>query len=171
MRLLKYIKVIDPSNNSEELSNILECIEKIKSDLSDIKLLHDDRLTLSFFLYLYPLKNEKVFKKLDGKKKIGYISRHLMSVGNKKGLNDLVDQYVDIKNKAKSAGYYKNSDYWKRSGEDSKSKLYNFVNEEKYKKELQIRRRDLKEITILIAEKLIFKYNKRLEKINEILES
>ena len=87
--IIRYNKIIDPLDKTEFAW--LREVTEISKSISDVKLSKDNRFTIATFLYLYPVKNTKVFKRLDGKSKMGYISRHIMSVANNRGLKELVD--------------------------------------------------------------------------------
>lgn len=148
--------------------------------VSNLHTFNEMREDFAWFIVAYPVSESKkmVLSKLDGKKKFGVLSRHLMGVCKRLGIPDLyLSKYHELKDDEK--GYTKNLKeeswrfYWngtKKSLDTQESIISVSRDEAKLNAKREILSNQLKSQTMDMLEFCLSKYNAREDKINQILE-
>ena len=121
MKFIDFISIVQNDLDDFDSERYIELCESLKSNAK----LDDFLMYWSFFLYRNPLssnpKLEKVFNKQKTlSSKIGILSRHLIKVAKKKGVDQfLIDEYCNYKKKVRWwEKYY--GDFKKRKPSDAK---------------------------------------------------
>lgn len=155
-------------------------LNEARDMLNDLHTFHEMKEDFVWFLCAYPLSpgNKKSILKLDGKKKFGVLSRHLMGVSKKLGMNDLyLTQYHELKDDEKHATKQLKEKSWKyhwngteKSMETAEQIIDVSRSEAKDIARRELMSRQLNRQTMELMDFCFSKYNAREDKINQILE-
>jgi len=166
---------------SEKFKKDFEEINELIGDLHTSNILKDD---FCWFLLAYPMSDnkKKIFRKLNGKKKFGMLSRHLVSVSSRLGMNQIfLHNFYKLKEKERTALKSLKNEDWMY--------YYNFFDEQRIernsdtieeqiditKREISIKERwntlslMLMTQTMDLIDFCIDKYDARESKINKLL--
>jgi hypothetical protein len=162
---------------SEDFRDKLNKNRALVSNLHTLKELRED---FAWFLCAYPLSpaKEKVILKMDGKKKFGLLSRHLMSVSKNLGIGDLfLENFHELKEDEAIAMRSVKKESWKyyynnilRDNETVSEQLDIAKREGEDRKEFRLLSRMLFRQTVQMLEFCVKHYDAREDKINQILE-
>lgn len=149
--------------------------------LNDLHTLRELREDFAWFITAYPLSSgkKKAMCKLDGKKKFGIVSRHLMGVSKRLGVSDLyLTQYHELKDDEKRATKDLKEESWKyywtggglKPSESAKDIIGLAQSEVKDVARRGLMSRQLFSQTYNMLDLCLSKYDAREDKINQILE-
>lgn len=161
--------------------------EKFHQDLNEARALVSNLHTylefaedFAWFLCAYPLSEgkKKAILKMDGKKKFGLLSRHLMGVSKKLGISDLyLSQYHVLKGDEKRYTKDLSEERWRYNWDGSEKSMDSAEDvlrvsrdEAKMVAKRGLMSRQLSSQTRELMEYCFSKYNAREDKINQLLE-
>ena len=169
-----FLSILESKKFTEDL---IKC-RKLVNNLHTIDTLRDK---FAWFLVAYPLNGskEKIFIKLSGKRKFGLLSRHLMSVSKRLGMDNLtLNRFHELKDdekyyldniKNKSWNSYFNGEKIPNETIDDRYKL-------KYLEDIAIAKWNIHSSLLFnftndLLDFCLSKYNAREDKINQLLEN
>lgn len=161
--------------------------EKFIKDMKEYRVLTRDLHTFNelredfvWFLCAYPLSEgkKKVMSKLDGKKKFGLLSRHVMGVSRKLGMDNLVlSNYQELKDdekyameRVKEKSWYFNWDDTRKMTDTEVRRIDIAESKGRIEEHRRVLSQQLLSQTMYLMEFCFSKYDAREYKINQILE-